>query len=195
MTGGPDGDAPPDIIARLDAELAELRPAISAFFTAKPYPVRLEHDEETGQYVAWFDLGGRKAPIPGRIIDIAERLVADLLDAHERGHGEPSADWEALVLIRRRLADVLEPILVAGKSRFIVTNADLVYLEGPVFGPFGDQQVIARGAVSPPDAKVQDVLLFDVALKEAGSVAGPLDGRSLLDLAEALYKSVREDLA
>ncbi|MGO9180782.1 MAG: hypothetical protein ACLQHS_16195 [Candidatus Limnocylindrales bacterium] len=189
----PDHDAAPDIIARLDAELTHLRATIAVFFRSKPYPLRFDHDAQTGHYVFRFDLGGPPAPIPTKIIDLAERVVADLLDAHARGHGEASPDWDALVRIRGRLAHLLEPVLVPGKSRLLIRNLVRVEQEGPICGPFGDQQIVARGTVYPPDTQIQDVLVFDIAIKEAGPTVGPLGGRSLLDLANTLHQAVRED--
>jgi hypothetical protein len=189
---GPNEPAPPYIIARLDAELSELRSALARFLAKGPYHVRLKHDTDTGQYVLRHD--GPGDPIPDAVLQAAERFFADLLDAHERGYGKPSPDWEALALVKGRMAEVLEPTIVAEGTKLIFRD-----VEGRndfiIGGPFGDQKVIASGTVHPTTAKIKYVVMFEIAFKEGGGSTGPLGGRVVIDFANALYQEVREAVA
>jgi hypothetical protein len=156
--------------------------------------VKLEQDSETGKYRIWHD--GAGAAIPEGILSAAERLFADLLYAHERDHGAPSTDWEALRRVSGRIAEALEPILLEGKTRLMFSDGRPTFGDScPTCGPFRDGQVIAGGAVSPPDTEIEFIPVFEIAFKEDKGLAGPLAGRVVIDLASALRGEVRKAAA
>jgi hypothetical protein len=191
---GPDDSTAPDLVARLDAERAELRSEIAGFLNKHPYRVKLEHDAKTSKYRIWHD--GAGAPIPEGIFSAAARCFSGLLDAHERGYGEPSTDWEALSLVRGRVAEVLEPILLEGKTRLVFCDGRPTFGNScPICGPFRDGQVIAIGAVNPQDTEIEFIPVFEIAFKGDGGLAGPLAGRVVIDFASALCDEVREAVA
>lgn len=191
---GPHDSAAPDLVARLDAELDDLRSEIAMFLREKPYPVRMEHEPDTGKYRIWHD--GAGAAIPDSIGLAAERVFSDLLDAHEGSNGVPSPAWEALVVVRGRIGEVLEPILLEGNTRLNFCGGRPTFGNScPMCGPFRDGQVIAIGAVNPPDTEIEFIPVFEIAFKEDGGLAGPLGGQVILDFAYALCDEVREAVA
>jgi hypothetical protein len=129
------------------------------------------------------------------IFSAAERFFVDLLHAHGRYRGSSTADWRDCVA-SSRLAGLLEPILLDASTRLIVCDGRPTFGNScPACGPFRDGQLIAGGAVNPPNAEIEFIPVFEIAFKEGGEPTGPLVGRVLIDPASALFGEVQQAAA